>query len=814
MTQGGSGKEKNGQRMHRPRLEAAQKPPYDGINGNGRPLSRNFRKMNTTLKDRLIRHLEDGHYEPQSKSELARALNVDSRQKQDFRALVDQLEEEGRLVRLQKGRYALKRERRNLVHGMIRILRSGKILFLPKKEDPAAAAMGWDLEAIPELELKPNHLGTALDGDRVAVRVERKASRGRRNDRRDRFARPDTGMKARVEEVTERARSRWLGTFRAGKNKLGRVLGDGIGSPASIELAEKPAMEVLPGQLVSVEPVSRGEEKKAPRGKIVEVLGYPDDPHVDMESVIRKYDLPVEFPSPVLREVETLSKAPSPRELARREDWTDRTVITIDPASAKDFDDAISIKATPQGWTLAVHIADVSHFVKPGSELDKEALRRGNSTYLPDRVLPMLPPRLSDDLCSLRPDVVRLTKVCEMKFDKKGKLLGARFADAFIRSKARLTYQEAFTMMKGHDKGEIPSMVREAWKLASILRRNRYAKGALDLDFPEVRAVMDKDGRVTDIITEEYDESHQLIEECMLAANGAVALTLKNKNRPTIYRVHEEPDSAKLFEFGQLCKLYGHPVHDIGQRQYLNELMKSIKGTPDEQLLKLALLKSLMRARYDTEPLGHYGLATPNYCHFTSPIRRYADLVVHRSLDPLLANPPKGAKGPGSVSRLEEDAEHISETERTSASAEKDANRMKLFEWLEGQCFAEHPEVHDALITETRPFGVMLEIPRLQIKGLIKPDQLPGGRWVYEAFANRWKSDHGTVLCAGLRVPVIPVKVDRDQQWADFTIASRGERREPEKTGASGKKEKRFTGRKRRPAEGKKAPAKARGKRP
>lgn len=770
--------------------------------------------MNITLKDRLIRHLEDGHDEPRSKSELARALNVDSRQKQDFRALVDQLEEEGRLVRLQKGRYALKRESRNLVHGMIRILRSGKILFIPKKEDPAAAAMGWDLEAIPELELKPNHLGTALDGDRVAVRVERKASGGRRNGRRDRFARPDTGMKARVEEVTERARSRWLGIFRAGKNKLGRVLGDGIGSPASIELAEKPAMEVLPGQLVSVEPVSRGEEKKAPRGKIVEVLGYPDDPHVDMESVIRKYDLPVEFPSPVLREVDTLSRDPSPRELARREDWTDRTVITIDPASAKDFDDAISIKATPQGWTLAVHIADVSHFVKPGSELDKEALRRGNSTYLPDRVLPMLPPRLSDDLCSLRPDVVRLTKVCEMKFDKKGKLLGTRFADAFIRSKARLTYQEAFAMMKGHDKGEIPSMVREAWKLASILRRNRYAKGALDLDFPEVRAVMDKDGRVTDIITEEYDESHQLIEECMLAANGAVALTLKNKNRPTIYRVHEEPDSAKLFEFGQLCKLYGHPVHDIGQRQYLNELMKSIKGTPDEQLLKLALLKSLMRARYDTEPLGHYGLATPNYCHFTSPIRRYADLVVHRSLDPLLANPPKGAKGPGSVSRLEEDAEHISETERTSASAEKDANRMKLFEWLEGQCFAEHPEVHDALVTETRPFGVMLEIPRLQIKGLIKPDQLPGGRWVYEAFANRWKSDHGTVLCTGLRVPVIPVKVDRDQQWADFTIVSRGEHRKPEKTEASGKKEKRFTGRKRRPAEGKKAPAKARGKRP
>lgn len=766
--------------------------------GMGDTFSRNFRKMNHSLKDRLIRHMEDGRYEPQSKSELARALNVDSRQKLDFRALVDQMEEEGKLVRLQKGRYALKRERRNLVHGMIRILRSGKILFLPRKGDPAAAALGWDTEAIPELELKPNRLSTALDGDRVAVRVERKAARGRRNIRRDRFSSPDAGMKARVEEVTERARSRWLGVFRTGKNKPGRVLGDGVSSPSSIELAEKPAMEVLPGQLVSVEPVTCGEEKKAPRGKIVEVLGYPDEPHVDMEAVIRKYGLSAEFPASVLRELETLPQNPSPGELARRENWTDRTVITIDPASARDFDDAISITATPSGWTLAVHIADVSHFVRPGGALDGEALRRGNSTYLPDRVLPMLPPRLSDDLCSLRPDVVRLTKVCEMKFDQKGKMLRARFADAFIRSKARLTYQEAFAMLKGNDKGEVPSTVREAWNLASILRRNRYAKGALDLDFPEVRAVMDKDGRVTGIITEEYDESHQLIEECMLAANEAVALALKNGNRPTIYRVHEEPDSSKLFEFGQLCKLYGHPVHDIGQRQYLNELMKSIKGSPDEQLLKLALLKSLMRARYDTEPLGHYGLATPNYCHFTSPIRRYADLVVHRSLNPLLANPPKGSKGAGSAGRLEEDAEHISETERISASAEKDANRMKLFEWLEGQCYTEHPEVHEALVTETRHFGVLLEIPRLQIKGLVKPDKLPGGRWVYEAFASRWKNDHGSVLCAGLRVPVIPVKVDREQQWADFAIVSREKPRQTGKTAFPAKQEKGTSGHGRR----------------
>lgn len=738
--------------------------------------------MNDSLQERLLNHMEDARYEPQSKSELARALGVDSKQRLDLRALLDELEASGKIVHLKKGKYALKRERdtRNLVQGMVRRLRSGKILFIPRRDDPAAAAMGWNMDAMPELELRPDKAGSALDGDRVAVRVERSQPKGWRNIRKGRPSLADMTIKASVEEVTERARSRWLGVYQAGRGTPGRVRGDGAGAPDFIELTEKPAMEVLPGQLVSVEPESWGAGKKAPKGRIVEVLGFADDPHVDMEAVIRKYDLPASFADGVLRAAEALPEEPSHKELARREDWTDRTVITIDPQGAKDFDDAISIRTTSDGWVLAVHIADVSHFVRPGDPLDEEARKRGNSTYLPDRVLPMLPPRLSDDLCSLKPDIIRLTKVCEMKFNGKGKMLKARFADAFIRSGARLTYKEAFAMMNGKDDAKVPSLVREIWKLASLLRRNRYAKGALDLDFPEVRAILDKDGRVTDIVTEEYDESHQLIEECMLAANEAVALALKNAKRPTIYRVHEDPDSAKLFEFGQLCRLYGHTVHDIGQRQYLNELMQSIKGSPDEQLLKLALLKSLMRARYDTEPLGHYGLATPNYCHFTSPIRRYADLVVHRSLNPLLVNPPKDAKGAGGVGELAGTAEHISETERVSASAEKDANRMKLFEWLEGQCYADQPEVHEALITETRHFGVLLEIPRLQIKGLIKPDNMPGGRWVYEAFASRWKSDHGAVLCAGLRVPVIPVRVDREQQWADFTIAHGGK---PQKQG-------------------------------
>ncbi len=729
--------------------------------------------MQPNLKQELLRLMERPQYQPRSKSELARDLGVDSRQRPLLRSLIDELEEKGVIVCLQKGKYALKRAPENTVPGMVRILRSGKILFLPKIGDPTPKKLGWDTDILPELELKPNHLGGALDGDRVLALVNRKIPKSRRGGRKPLPSGQPEDWKIKVVEVTERARTRWMGVFRTGKTRKGRVLGDGIGSPAFIELTEVSAIEVLPGQLVSVEPVTYGGDKQAPTGRIVEVLGYPDDPNVDVESVIRKYELATDFPPPVLAEADALPDTPAQAELNRRQNCTGGTVITIDPATAKDFDDAISVRKVPNGWVLDVHIADVSHYVKHGGELDREARRRGNSTYLPDRVLPMLPPRLSDDLCSLRPGKIRLTKLCTIVFNRQGKVLKTDFSDAFICSKARLTYAEAYEMIQGKGEGEVPGMVRNAWQLASLLRRKRYEKGALDLEFPEVRAILDENGRVTDVVTEEYDESHQLIEEFMLAANEAVALELKTKKRPVIYRVHEDPDEGKLFEFANLCRLYGHDVHDLSQRKYLNALMASIKGAPDEQLLKLSLLKSMMRARYDTEPLGHYGLATVNYCHFTSPIRRYADLVVHRALNPLLPNPPENAKkGAGSIEELAEAAEHISITERTSAAAEKDAHRMKMFEWLEAQCYADQPKTHQALITDARHFGILIELPNLQIKGLIKPDQLPAGRWWYEAFATRWTCNNGAMLYPGMRITVIPAHVNREEQWADFSLVS------------------------------------------
>ncbi len=728
--------------------------------------------FDNSLTDILLHYLESPKYQPRSKSELCRDLGIESKQRAELRQIIDSLVESGRLVLLPKGKYALKRQRQDLIEGTIRIFRSGKAIFIPAAGDTIAQSFGIGTDAIPELELKRHRLCGALDGDRVALKIEHRTSKNRRNIKGLRSQPCSDDFKARVEKILIRARSQWLGVYRPSKNGKGRVQGDGISAPTNIELAEKPTCIVKPGQLVTLEPIHYGGANIAPTGRLIEVLGYPDEPNVDVEAVIRKYDLAVDFPIPAVAEAASLPTEISISELNRREDWTTRTVITIDPATAKDFDDAIAIQKTETGWTLAVHIADVAHYVRPGSALDKEARRRGNSTYLPDRVLPMLPPKLSDDLCSLRPHIIRLTKVCEMKFNKQGNMVSSRFADAYICSSARLTYQEAYDMLQGHGEGEIPELVRETWRLASLLRSIRYNQGALDLDFPEIRAILDENGRVTDIITEEYDESHQLIEECMLAANQAVALALKNHNIPTIYRVHEDPDDAKLMEFARLCALYGHPVHDIYQRQYLNALMKSIAGAPDEQMLKLALLKSLMRARYATSPLGHYGLATANYCHFTSPIRRYADLIVHRSLVNLLTNPPEGKKSIAPLGVLTDTAEHISITERNSAAAEKEAHRLKLFDWLEAQCYAESPTEHDALVIDVRHFGVMVEIPRLQLKGLIKPEKLPG-YWYFEPYAARWTCrDTQQSLSIGQRISVIPTHVDKDEQWVDFALKS------------------------------------------
>src|SRR5213076_2709046 len=331
-----------------------------------------------------------------------------------------------------------------------------------------------------------------------------------------------------------------------------------------------------------------------------------------------------------------------------REDLRGQFIVTIDPDDARDFDDAIHVEDIKGGWQLGVHIADVSAYVRPGSALDREAQRRGNSVYLPDRVIPMLPERLSNGVCSLNPHVDRLTHSVFLQFDRNGRVRQTRFVRTVIRSAHRLTYKQAFAILKSSARDELSERLHTAWKLAALLRRKRFEHGSLDLDMPEVKVVVDKKGKPIRFERVENDESHQLIEEFMLAANEAVARELKKRAIPTIYRIHENPDPEKLAEYREFVLSFNYNVGDLAHRAEVQRLLAAIRGKPEEQALKIGLLKSLKRARYFPQPLGHYGLAKPNYLHFTSPIRRYADLVVHRALgkDAAPRRPASAARWP------------------------------------------------------------------------------------------------------------------------------------------------------------------------
>ena len=506
-----------------------------------------------------------------------------------------------------------------------------------------------------------------------------------------------------------------------------------------------------------------------PEGEIVEVLGPASAPGIDMLSIIRKYHLRAEFPKDVLDQAERISERIDARQLEGREDLRKEFIVTIDPDDARDFDDAIQVEKIKNGWRLGVHIADVAAYVEPESALDREARRRGNSVYLPDRVIPMLPERLSNGVCSLNPGVDRLTHSVFVHFDKNGNAKSARFARSVIRSAHRLTYKQAYAILKSPPRDQLGERLHVAWELAALLRRKRFEHGALDLDFPEVKVWVDKQGHPVRLERVENDESHQLIEEFMLAANEAVARELKKRAIPTVYRVHENPDPEKLAEYREFVLSFNYRVGDLTHRSELQRLLALIHGKPEEQALKVALLKSLKRARYSAQPLGHYGLAKANYLHFTSPIRRYADLGVHRSLgrDTALRRPYQtDSREIASI------AEHLSMTERTAADAEIDAAQMKKLEFFQRQLDERNPQIFRASIVDVRNYGLMVELPDALITGLIHVSSLTDDFYVFEPARRQLIGRRSRKrFSIGDELSVYVARVDTFKRQVDFAIA-------------------------------------------
>lgn len=725
------------------------------------------------LRDAVLEHMRANPAQPVTKSSLARHLQIPVERRSELRRAITTLIEEGVVEEKKKACYLLAAPSDDTLVGTIKFHPKGHGMFFPDPGEPSNLAKGLDLKALARIQIARRDTGTALDGDRVLVTLQKPSPKRQFRTRRE--IDPDAAeeIRGRVEKVLARRSGRLIGIYRRNK-EFSWVECDDKSVDGRIELVGDTTAQ--PGQLVVVDLENWKDPKLTPRGRIIEVLGWPGDPGVDIISVIHRFGLRTSFPEEVLAAARSVPEEPEPEEIARREDWRDRLVITIDPADAKDHDDAIWLAKKRDGWTLAVHIADVSHYIKPGSAMDKEAIERGNSTYLVDRVLPMLPVELSNGICSLKPDVDRLTKCALLEISAKGEITKARFLDAVIHSRAKLSYEQAQAILDGKpapegSDPELVPMVREAWRMASTLRRRRFNEGALDLEMPEIKVRLDDKGRAVAAEPVIHTESHQLIEECMLAANEAVARILRERMKPAVYRIHDDPDPSRLLDYTETAKLHGYRPGDLTNRAHIQKLLDESKGSPEEHIIKLGLLKSLKRAAYAAEPIGHYGLAKGDYCHFTSPIRRYADLIVHRALQPLLTNPPKHPDHTASQNDLRELSRHISDTERNSAEAESETKQIKLFEYLARVAEMEDPHEFDGLITDVRPMGLMVEIPDMGIRGAVKREDLPAGRWRLEQHRMAWVSSDGKVIQMGMRIPLHVTGLDREKRFVDFSVA-------------------------------------------
>jgi ribonuclease R len=701
------------------------------------------------LESSILRLLES---DPLPASAIARALQIGS---DDFLALtkiLSALEREGKLARVRRDHYIIP-QAADLFTGKLQIHAGGSGHVLAEDQG------GKDLF------ISSDHLATALHGDKVVARLIR--------DPRDQGRpRRDGRAEGKIIRVVERADAPIVGTLQRTKNFF-HVIADDPRFPRSLYV---PAAEGgKPGDKV-VAVLDRWENSHVnPEGHIVQVLGPASAPGVDMLSVIHKHGLPREFPAPVEAEAKKFGSCVMEPDHAGREDLRDRMIITIDPDDARDFDDAIEVQPTESGWDVSVHIADVSHYVKPGSPLDKEARLRGNSVYLADRVIPMLPENLSNGLCSLRPDEDRLAFSVFAAINHDGSIRHVRFGHSVIRSKARLTYRQALALLQSPPKDEISHRVHTAWACSSTLRKKRFAAGALDLEMPEVKVWLDSQGHPVRLELVENDISHQLIEELMLLANELVARHLKRRNQPNIYRIHEKPDPEKLNDYRELAATYGVKVGDLSHRPELQRLLDGLKGKPYGSALKIGLLKSLKRARYSPDPLGHYGLSKHDYSHFTSPIRRYADLITHRALARDLDANLKKNEGPASTD-LGTLCEHLSTTERTAADAEKESARIKKLEYFAELAAA--PEKggvtpsFDARVIEARNYGLMVELPEAMMTGLVPVSSLEDDFYHFDAPRSRLIGKHnGRILKAGDLLRVQVARVDNFKQQIDFRLA-------------------------------------------
>lgn len=645
--------------------------------------------------EHLLDFMREKAYKPMTEGELISALNIDPKETDLLLKTLNYLEKQGLVVKNRRGKYGVP-EKMNLIVGKLEGHPGGYAFLLP--DDPE----------IDDIYISREDMNGAMHGDRVLVRPKI-------------AAKANSKVEGEVIRILQRALKTVVGTVERGKH-FSFVVPDDKRIFYDLYVPKDKTIGAKNGQKVVAKITEWPEKRRNPSGEIVEILGYPDEPGVDVLSIIKKYELPLDFPEKVKRQVQQIPDEVLREDLVGREDFRHLKTITIDNEDAKDLDDAVSIEKTSDGYRLGVHIADVSYYVEEKSPLDVEALKRGCSVYLVDRVIPMLPPKLSNGICSLNPRADRLTMSVIIDFDSEANIKSYKITPGVIKTCERMTYTQVNKILEEEDKETIERfdyLVEDLhWmkELAEKLSHKRFARGSLDFELDEAKVILDENGHPVDVVKEERRISSSIIEEYMIAANEVVAEHIFWLKIPLVYRIHENPDEEKINSLKEFLYNFGYTLKGTQnlKPKSLQQILEQVKGKPEQRLINTMLLRSLRQARYSGVNFGHFGLASLYYTHFTAPIRRYPDLVVHRILRKQLQNDIDQKQEKKLVKIVERVAKLSSERERIAEEAERESVDLKIAEYMASRI----GETYEAIVSGVTSFGIFVELDNT-IEGLV-----------------------------------------------------------------------------------------------